>query len=395
MRKAYVALLFIWSATFVQAQKLTESAEISLLTGSPGTELYSTFGHSAIRVKDPEQLFDLVFNYGTFDFNTPNFYLKFARGKLQYKLSIETFDNFQYSFKYENRSVVEQKLNLTYDQKQRLFQLLQENYKPENRYYKYDFFFDNCATRIRDIMITAFGRDFTYHYPVAWQTEQLTFRNLIDLYLTYHHWSDFGIDLALGLPTDGVASPPDYMFLPDYLAEGFATATIVHSGQQMPFTSARQTLLSKMDVEPKTFFITPARLMWFLFIISGLLSVLGYWKSVHIHWFDVLYFNVIGLTGWMVFLLWFFTDHVATKENLNLLWAVPFHFPVFLFWNKWSARLRKWYILIFGGIDLLILLTWAVFPQNYHIAFIPMILVMLLRFIILFRSLETKPIRIY
>ena len=192
MRKLILVSIFVIGIPFFSlAQALSERASISLLTGSPGTELYSTFGHSAIRVHDPSTGMDIVFNYGTFDFNTPNFYLKFAQGKLNYKLSIETFEQFRAGFIYENRSVVEQKFNLTQTQKNLLFALLEQNYLPENRFYKYDFFFDNCATRIRDLMITAFGEDFQYQYPEEWKNSGLTFRNLIDMYLTNHHWSDF------------------------------------------------------------------------------------------------------------------------------------------------------------------------------------------------------------
>ena len=274
----------------MNAQTVTEFTRISLLTGSPGSELYSTFGHSAIRVSDPAQGSDMVYNYGTFDFNTPNFYVKFARGKLLYKLSIASFENFQNSFKYENRSVDEQVLRLTLPQTKTLVALLKENYKPENRYYKYDFFFDNCATRIRDLLIEAFGGDFEYQYPEEWKEGDMTFRNLIDLYLTNHHWSDFGIDLALGVPTDGIAQPADYMFLPDYLAEGFQTARIRHDGEWVPLVSSSGRILNRIETKPETFMITPQRLMWFLLMLALGLSYLDYVRGRRVHrWFDVIY----------------------------------------------------------------------------------------------------------
>jgi len=391
MRKACFTLLFVFfSFLHTNAQLISEGAKISLLTGSPGDELYSTFGHSAIRVLDPAQNLDSIFNYGTFDFNTTNFYVKFVRGQLDYKLSRESFRQLEYGFKYENRSVVEQELNLTLDQKIKLYSLLQENYKLENRYYKYDFFFDNCATRIRDIMITAFGDDFQYNYPEAWEKDDLTFRNLIDLYLTYQHWSDFGIDLALGLPTDAVARPSDYMFLPDYLAEGFAKATIIRDGKKVPFIISSKTIIPRKDVKPKEYLITPTKLMWLLFALSAALNYFTHRKALKIHWFDVLYFSVIGVVGWVVFLLWFYTDHIATKGNLNLLWAVPIYFPFFFFWNKLSQKVKQWIIIVLGGINVIILLSWWVFPQNYHDAFIPLILIILLRFFFLFKDSKKK-----
>lgn len=393
MRKALFALFFSCISPFLFAQTISEAATISLLTGSPGTELYATFGHSAIRVKDPLQNLDIVFNYGTFNFDTENFYVKFVRGQLDYKLSKEYFEVFIPSYAYDNRSIVEQELNLTLQQKRKLFALLQENYKPENRYYKYDFFFDNCSSRIRDIMLKAFGDDFQYHYPEDWKTSKLTFRNLIDLYLTHHHWSDFGIDIALGLPTDAIASPSDYMFLPDYLFEGFESATIVQGGSAVPLIVSTKTILGRKDIAPEVHFITPGKLMWGLFMLSVVLSFLSFKKGISIRWFDVAYFSLIGIVGWVVFLLWFFTDHIATKDNLNILWAVPFHLPIFIFWSKIPDKLRRWYIWIFGVIDLLILALWYIFPQNYHFAFIPLILIMLMRFTFMLRAENNKLIQ--
>ncbi len=379
MRKACFALFFISNVLFAEAQIISESTKISLLTGSPGADLYSTFGHSGIRIKDHLTNLDIVFNYGTFDFSAPNFYLNFVRGQLNYMLAVQQYENFAYSFQYENRSITELDLNLTTEQKRRLFLLLKENYKPENRNYKYDFFYDNCATRIRDIIKTAFGDDFQYNYPDDWVSSKLTFRNLIDLYLTHHHWSDFGIDIALGLPTDAIARPTDYMFLPDNLERGFEMAMIMRNGKMASFTSSKIILVSRKDIERDVFFITPGRLMWALFILSVILSIFSLKKKKSIHWFDVMYFSLIGILGWVIFLLWFFTDHLATKNNYNLLWAVPFHFPIFLFWNKISMEIKKWYLWIFGIVYILLLVLWQQVPQFYHFAFIPMILIMLQR----------------
>ena len=387
--KSWFLSYIIFLSTFSYGQHLSDAATISLLTGSPGAELYSTFGHSAIRVRDAEQNLDIVFNYGTFDFNTPNFYMKFAQGKLLYKLSVEEFNNFQYGFKNENRSVVEQVLNLSMSQKERLYQLLLDNYKPENRYYKYDFFFDNCATRIRDLMPAAFGDSFQYNYPVTWKESGMTFRNLIDLYLGNHHWSDFGIDLALGLPTDGKASPADYMFLPDYLMEGFETATMERDGEKLPFVLSTVEIIPRKQAAPSEFFITPVILGWVIFVLTLAISSTGFRTKQNFQLFDTIFFSMIGIIGWVVFLLDFFTDHIATKNNLNMLWAVPLHFPVFLFWSKLPAKFYKSYLWVFFIVNLLILVFWKVFPQNYHLAFIPLILSMELRFLSILKVKKT------
>lgn len=392
MRKALLALFFSCITLFVEAQNITENTKISLLTISPGPDLYSTFGHSAIRIMDPEQNIDRVFNYGTFNDDQPYFYFNFVRRKVDYMLDVEKYANFEYYRKYENRSIIEQVLNLSLDQKRKLVSLLQENYKLENRFYRYDFFFDNCATRIRDIMKESFGEDFQYNYPEDRKNSKLTFRNLIDLYLTHHHWSDFGIDIALGLPTDAIASPADYMFLPDYLAEGFDLATIVQDGKEVPFILSKKNIFVRKDIDPDVFFVTPGKLMWSLFLVSVLLSYLSFTKKISIKWFDLAFFSLIGIVGWVVFFLWFFTDHIATKDNLNLLWAVPFHFPVFILLTKISQKFRKWYVWFFGVIDLFILLFWYIFPQNYHFAFIPLILIILMRFVFMLKAENEKPI---
>lgn len=380
--RAFLLGFLLTVATLSQAQSLSKYSTISLLTASPGEELYSTFGHSGIRIKDDTQNIDIVFNYGSFDFDTPNFYLKFTQGKLLYRLSQGSFENFSYGLQYENRSIIEQVLNLTLEQKRELYKALLQNYKPENRYYKYDFFFDNCATRIRDIMPATFGEDFSFNYPDDWVNSDLTFRNLIDLYLTNHHWSDFGIDLALGLPTDDIATPSDYMFLPDYLMEGFATATIAHDGETQSLVLSTREILPRMDIPSEVFIFSPMKVCWGILMVTLLLSIYGFKHNKSYRWFDVIYFSVIGLVGWIVFFLDFLTDHISTKENLNMLWAVPIHLPIFLFWWKLSWNFRKYYLWVCLGIDLIIISFWWVFPQNYHAAFIPLILAMIVRYLL-------------
>lgn len=289
MKKACLLLFVLLFFNGLSAQTLSSQSTISLLTGSPGDELYSTFGHSAIRVKDPVSNLDIVFNYGTFDFSTPNFYLKFVQGKLLYILSVEKFESFQFSFEYQKRAVTEQVLNLDMMQKNRLYSMLLDNYKPENRQYKYDFFFDNCATRIRDILQKALDKDLEFNHPQLWQKSDTTFRNLIDLYLTNHPWSDFGIDLALGVPTDQVATPADYMFLPDYLAMSVDSAVILKRGVAIPLVSSKTELIPAAPLSSSTF-NTPLILAWSLCILCFFFTYLGVKKRRRNQWFDTVFF---------------------------------------------------------------------------------------------------------
>lgn len=190
-----IVFTFLFLGLFINTIDATaQNYRISLLTCDPGDELYSAFGHNAVRVLDNDTGRDIVFNYGTFDFDTPNFYLKFARGKLDYMLSVSTYEQFILHYQYLQRSVREQVLDLSPEQTLRTVQFLQENYEPQNRFYRYDFFFDNCATRIRDMVEMVLGDQLKWGETEA--SSGKTFRNLIDEYVYPMPWADFGIDLA-------------------------------------------------------------------------------------------------------------------------------------------------------------------------------------------------------
>ena len=386
MRRIFLVYGFLLIFINAGGQTLGESSVVSLLTGSPGEELYSTFGHSAIRIKDPEKGIDLVYNYGTFDFNTPNFYIKFMRGKLDYMLSVQRFNSFLYSFEYENRAVTEQVLDLDLRQRNQLFRLLMENYKLENRFYKYDFFYDNCATRIRDILIKACDGNLSFRYPEEWKTGGATFRQLLDLFLTDMPWSDFGIDIVLGLPADKVAGPAEYMFLPEFLSQAFGMASITTDDGPKPLVASQHIVLGRRPVERKNRIFTPFNLAALLFVIAALLTFLDFKGKLRTGWFDLLYFSAVGLVGWTIFLLWFFTDHIATRDNMNILWALPVNFPVFLFWKKFSLKFRIYYLWAIGLLASLVIIFWNFIPQQYHIAFIPLIMIMLIRVWLMLRK---------
>ena len=250
MKKTRIlTLLFLAFVSTLKAQEhiqLTRNTQISVLTIAPGNELADSFGHSAFRVRDPFLSVDYVYNYGTYDFNTPNFYGKFAQGKLLYQVSVTTYKRFIYSYTAQNRTVVEQILNLTKDEKQSFFEFLQNNIKPENKLYLYDFFFDNCATRLHDVSATILNDNIQFNY--TFDETDLTFRDLIHKYLNKQPWGKFGIDLALGSIIDRKATPQEYLFLPDYINKSFEKGTI----NDKPLVRITRTLF---ESKPK-----PARL---------------------------------------------------------------------------------------------------------------------------------------
>jgi hypothetical protein len=393
MRKT-ILLLIIGAITIIGSQTihasnltLSESAEITLLTASPGDELYSVFGHSAIRVYDPENGIDAVFNYGTFDFNTPNFYLKFIRGKLLYKLSVSRMEQFVPEYYLEGRAIYEQVLNLTEDEKQGVFDFLMINSLPENAYYHYDFFHDNCATRIRDLAdnlldISWANIDFLtpeilglirarLDYEFDYQPEaksNRTFRDLLNPFLENKPWSKFGIDIALGLPADKIAHPFDYMYLPDEMLIAFALASFQDGS---PLVSEHRIILRKeLPLSPAGFF-TPLKIMWLVFFFS-LITLLS---TKLTRFFDIAFFNVLGITGLVILFLWFLSDHITTKSNLNILWALPTH--LYYIWKadfKHDSVMATTYFRFVTIIAAIMLLTWPWNPQAFNTAFFPLVL---------------------
>jgi Domain of unknown function (DUF4105) len=359
-------LLFAWlcaaKSPAQAAFDLSDTAFVSLLTADAGTELYSTFGHSALRVCDPPNRVDQCYNYGTFDFDQPNFYVNFCRGKLLYSLNVEPFRYFERVYQREGRGVKEQVLQLNPAQVQRLFDLLQDNAQPENRNYKYDFFYDNCATRIRDIVAKASGNPDLLNQP--YDLGDHTMRQLLRPSLKTMPWTQFGIDLVLGQPTDAKATLRDAMFLPRYLETAFSVAKI---NDTTALVSNTRTVVKALTIgDAPTGSHAPLLAMSVLagLVLAGLL-----WPPLA-RYIDPLFWFALGTAGLIMFLLWFFTDHSATKTNWNLLWALPTHLLVF--WR--SRRTTGWiptYFKVAGALAGLALVGWAFFPQEMPLAGIP------------------------
>ena len=198
-----------------------------MLTILPGKEIYTMYGHSALRVVIPERNFDNVFNWGVFDFSTPNFGLKFAKGRLDYMLAVYPYDRFMQEYFREQRTVYSQRVNLLPAEKEKLLALALENMKPENVAYRYDFFYDNCATRVRDILENSVEGSLTLSENK--RRENPSFRELIDNYQKPYRWLDLGIDLLLGMPADKRAGASEQMFLPDFLMSNLSDAVIVRA----------------------------------------------------------------------------------------------------------------------------------------------------------------------
>ena len=363
-----VSVFFSVLISSVEAQD-SSHLRISLLTCSPGDELYSTFGHTAIRIVDSSSTNDIVINYGTFDFDDPSFYMKFIRGKLMYYLSAEDFQIFKQDYQLTNRGITEQLLNLSATEKIALTKALYQNIKVENRYYKYDFFFDNCTIRPRDLL-----KKYKANFPPFKQVipKGTKFRQAIHQYLDQRnkHWSKLGIDILLGAPTDAVMTNTQSLFLPDNLMKAIDSSSVVVSTQALyPFN----------ETANKAGFFTPLMSFFLLLVLIITLTRNGnaFVASVLLG-FDGLLFFLTGALGVVLIFMWTATDHSMCKNNFNLLWAWPTHLIGAFLINS-TKRWAKFYFGITTVLYSLLLLVWFFLPQQLNIALIPIVLIILYR----------------
>ena len=372
--------LFLFSP-FLQAQhfQLSEKAHIGVVTCAPFQgELYSAFGHSAIRVYDPEQHIDFAYNYGTFDFNQPNFYLNFTRGHLLYKLSVQSYPNFRYYYLYYNRWVHEQVIDLDQQQKQKLFDYLQWNARPENQEYLYDYFYNNCATKIRDVFVEVLGEKIKF--DGSFITTHYTIRDLTDLYLQEQPWGDLGIDICLGLPMDKKATPYEYMFLPDYIESSFDHASLITDSGEKPLV--KKTVVSDPPGNPLAFDSAPHPWTVFGVFLIGVagVSLLDLKRKRPSKWLDAILFLATGAIGCLLLVLWLATDHKAAANNFNVLWAMPTNLvAAFMVFGKQSAMAKRYYGFLLG-ITLLLLSTWALLPQQLNVFLAPVVIALAVRY---------------
>lgn len=373
-------------------QTLSDRAEISLLTASPGRDLYAAFGHSAIWVNDPILGIDKVYNYGTFDFDPPAFYLKFARGNLNYRMAAESFRRFDRVYQYLERSYTSQTYNLTQAQKQAIYDYLEWNHLPENRYYLYDFFFDNCSSRLRDLFAEVLGDSLIMADPHR-ETDS-TFRDMTDLYLTKRPWADFWIDLGLGSVVDRHTTPWDQMFLPDFLELELSKARVIQDGKEVPFVKSQKVLHDVPSVvEPTPWYLHPYFLMGIPFLIVAFFTWRN-WSNIPERFRgDGILFTLSGLGGLVVALLWFATIHTATAWNWNLLWLTPTHLiaAVYLF-RKQHPDWLKYYFLLSTVLSAIVLAFGIAIPMIQHMTgyALPWLLLVMLRSAVLYRKLSAS-----
>ena len=384
LKKLFPILLFALSTIgYSQIPELSPLSKISVLTCGSGDQLYSTFGHSAFRVQDPAIGIDVVYNYGVFDFKTKNFYGKFAEGKLDYTLARQHFSNFIREYKYDKRWVNEQQLQLSQRERNELFQFLEHNYLPENRAYQYDFFYNNCATKIWDVLAMVFGDELAFNENYL--EEKYTHRELIRQNMPTNSWSAFGIDLALGAVIDDLATPKEHMFLPFYIMKQLNTSKL----NATPLAPNEVPLFKPEPNDHKiNFLLTP--LFWSLvfMVLVFVITYSDYRKNKRSRLLDFGLFFITGIAGVVIFFLWFLTDHTATASNFNILWAFPLNLNLaFLVWrNKPFSKLINWYMLLLLFLLLIVAILWVLSVQIFSPVIIPLLLALGARYTYLYQS---------
>ena len=313
MRKRLLAFLSICLAIVPGAWAQQDSIRLCLLTCEPGKAIYELYGHTAIRLEDYGEGHDIVFNYGMFDFNTPNFALRFALGRTDYVLGAEYMHGFSREYEQRGSVVYEQELNLTADEKSRLKELLFDNAKPENRVYRYNFLYNNCATMAMDKIIESIVGTVTFDGPDTTRT----FRNLLTEHTCRRPWSEFAVDIVLGSEVDRPLKYRQESFAPLYLMDQASQAVITDTaGVQRPLVlPAVKVVLPDHEVDFGKPALTPVQTVWLLFMLTLLVSLLG-WLARRPFWaYDVLLFSIQGIMGIVIGFLYFLSEHPAVDSN--------------------------------------------------------------------------------
>lgn len=380
--KKYLLLLFLLLLLVpAKAQiKLSDEAQISILTAAPSDEaVFTLYGHTAVRVKDSLHKIDLVFNYGIFDFSKPNFIYRFTKGETDYKLAAYNFQHYIIEYQMRGSEVTEQVLNFTPDEINKIWNALYINVQPENCVYHYNFFFDNCATRPVAIVEEQVDGKIKYNDPPKPQT----FRDLINYCTRNNSWLTFGCDLALGSPTDRVATPHEMMFLPVYLKEEFDKATIVNpDGTERKLVKSTTRLAEELtdDDQGEKEWFTPMLCSMIIFLLVSLITYMEWKKKTYFRLVDCILFLLAGVAGTVLFFLCFISTHPCIWPNWSIVWLQPFDLvAVILFAVKKYGKAAYYYHFINFAALTLLLAGWYFIPQHLNIAFIPLVATLWLR----------------
>ena len=376
MNKTYINILFALALIFFSLNIYANELEnknrykISILSIGEGPSLVDAFGHTAIRVKDAQLKNDIVFNFGVYDFNSPNFYSNFVKGRPEYKLAIQNYSNLIQNYIRQKRYIVEHQLNLDQNSTKIIIDLLVE--KLNDPYYIYDYFRDNCTTRAADIVIDKTNNKFKDN---KLESESiLSYRDLIHGKINENSWAALGIDLCLGAIIDKKINTRETFFLPENLMnyldlyEGnIIKRNIIYSPESE--ISYRENLPS------------PLLINLILSLIIVVITIFNFKSNKWNKSLDTLIFLISGSIGILIIYLWFFSNHFAGAQNFNFLWAFPLNFA--LIFAIYKNKIPNWsigYIKLLIILIILLFLHWTTGVQKYNLTLLPIFVALLIRY---------------
>lgn len=370
--KYFIFCLFMGVAFSVQSQS-TDSIRFSLLTCAPGTEIYSLFGHTAIRYENYTRHIDVVFNYGMFSFNTPNFIFRFVAGETDYQLGITPYSYFEAEYAMRGSSVYQQVLNLTQSEKERLLTILENNYLPENRIYRYNYFYDNCTTRARDKIEECIEGKVVYPDSLSGKS----YRSIVHEFTAGSPWNEFGIDLCLGAEADKEINKRQQMFSPFYMKYYASNAYIVDAGGTRRPLILDETKI--VDVEPEEVqpgFILSPLMCGALFLALCVVMAWGQWKTQRIWWgWDIVLYGLQGLAGCIIAFLFFFSVHPTVGSNWLLILFNPIPLLYLPFMVYKAVKRKKDYYHVGNMVYLTLFITILPFcGQEFNLTVLPLAL---------------------
>ena len=384
MNKTYINILFAFALIFfsinIYANELQDKNryKMSILTIGEGPSLVDAFGHTAIRVKDEELKNDVVFNFGVYDFNSPNFYSNFVKGRPEYKLGVQNYYNLTQNYVRQKRYIVEHQLNLDQNSIKIIIDLLVE--KLNDPYYIYDYLRDNCTTRAADIIIDKTNNKFK---DEKLESEDIvSYRELIHGKINENSWAALGIDLCLGAIIDKKIKTRETFFLPENLMNYLD----LYEGDiiKRNIIYRPESAISYRENIPSPLLIN---LILSLIIIA--VTIFNFKRNKWNKSLDTLIFLISGSIGVLIIYLWFFSNHFAGAQNFNFLWAFPFNFA--LIFAIYKSKIPNWSI---GFIKLLIImiillfLHWSTGVQKYNLTLLPIFVALLIRYSFLVHQIK-------
>lgn len=346
----------------------------------PGEEIYQLEGHTALVVADSAGV--TAYNYGVFDFDSPNFVWRFVKGETDYMLAAYPFVYLEMEYRREGRRAVAHEIDMDSVQTVRLLSALRENLQPQNRVYRYNYVKDNCATRPLDMVERALG-DSIVLAPAPFEAQSLlkpTFRNVMRLCHSNYPWYQFGIDLALGTGIDVPVTRRGMAFAPVELDGMLGGATVAGRPLVRCTTVLNDVPADAAVLPPTLWYLSPQFVCWLFLAVCVAIAIAGVRRGRRFRGFDAVFFGILGLTGCLLTFLIFVSTHEATSPNYLYVWLNPLCLLVpALAWIPRAAGVLRWYCIVYSAALVVMLGCWYFLPQSANPAFLPLVLATLVR----------------